>query len=121
MPRVNDAPASRRRRKKFLKRASGYLGGRHRLYKIARQTVEGAGQNAYAGRKERKRDFRQLWIARINAAARAWGLSYSRFFRGLKMANVNLNRKMLAELAVSDAASFTQLAEVAKSKLESAS
>ena len=121
MPRVSNNPASRRRRKKYLKLASGYRGSKHRLYKTARQAVERAGVNAYIGRRERKRDFRRLWIARINAASRACGLNYSRFIRGLKLANIDLNRKMLAEMAVSDEAGFSQLAEVAKAKLDAES
>ncbi len=121
MPRATSAPASRRRRKKVLKLASGYRGSRHRLYKTAYQAVEHAGTYAYRDRKNRKRDFRKLWIARINAASRASGMSYSRFIRGLKLANVEVNRKMLAEIAATDEASFEQLVEVAKSTLDSAS
>ena len=121
MPRAKDTPASRRRRKKYLKLASGYRGSRHRLYKTARQAVDRAGVNAYSGRKQRKRDFRKLWIARINAGARSCGLSYNRFIRGLKLADVDLNRKMLAEIAVSDAATFGQLVEMAKARLEAES
>jgi len=121
MPRVTGAPASRKRRKKFVKQASGYRGSRHRLLKTARQAVERAGQFAYRDRRTRKRDFRKLWIARINAATRACGMPYSRFIRGLKLAEIDVNRKMLAEMAVSDQAGFNQLVELVKAKLEAAS
>ncbi|MFC2471604.1 MAG: 50S ribosomal protein L20, partial [Lachnoanaerobaculum gingivalis] len=100
-----------------LKLAKGYRGARSKQYRIAKQSVMRALASAYAGRKERKRQFRQLWIARINAAARINGLSYSKLMHGLKVAGVDMNRKMLAELAVNDAAGFAKLAEVAKSKL----
>jgi large subunit ribosomal protein L20 len=119
MPRATNAPASRNRRRKILKQAKGYRGSRHRLLKTAKQAVDHSGQYAYRDRKARKRDFRKLWIARINAAARAHGLSYSRFIQGLRLANIDINRKMLAEIAVSDQAAFTQIVEAAKSKLES--
>ncbi|MCL4216201.1 MAG: 50S ribosomal protein L20 [Candidatus Hydrogenedentes bacterium] len=118
MPRATDAPASRRRRKKTLKLAKGYFGSRHRLYKTAYQAVEHAGTYAYRDRKARKRDYRKLWIARINAATRANGMAYSRFMAGLKKANVDVNRKMLAEMAVLDAPGFSQLVDVAKQALE---
>jgi large subunit ribosomal protein L20 len=118
MPRSNNAPASRRRRKKFIKRASGFRGSRHRLLKTARQAVEHADQYAYRDRKARKRDFRKLWIARINAATRANGMPYSRFILGLRKANIDVNRKMLAEMAVSDEAGFTKLVEMAKAELD---
>lgn len=118
MPRSTGAPASRNRRKKIIKLAKGYRGSRHRLLKTAKQAVDHAGQYAYRDRRNRKRDFRRLWIARINAATRANGLSYSKFIRGLKLANIDINRKMLAEIAVSDAAAFTQIVETAKSNLE---
>lgn len=121
MPRATNAPASRRRRKSVLKRAAGYRGSRHRLYKTAYQAVEHAGVYAYRDRKVRKRDFRKLWIARINAATRSCGISYSRFIRGLKLANVDVNRKVLAEIAATDEASFEQLVELAKTNLESVS
>ncbi len=121
MPRASNAAASRRRRKKVLKQASGYRGSRHRLYKTAFQAVEHAGVYAYRDRKARKRDFRKLWIARINAASRACGMSYSRFIQGLRLANVDINRKVLAEIAATDEASFEQLVELAKAKLDSAS
>lgn len=121
MPRAANAPASRRRRKKYLRLAKGYFGGRHRLMKTARQAMERADQYAYRDRKARKREFRKLWIARINAAARASGISYSRFIRGLKLANIDVNRKMLAEIAATDEARFNQLVEVVKAKLDTAS
>lgn len=121
MPRSTNAPASRRRRKKVLKLASGYRGSRHRLWKTAKQAVEHAGVYAYRDRKVRKRDFRKLWIARINAGARANGLTYSRFMDGLKKANITLDRKVLAEIAVSDEAAFTKLVEEARAGLEAVS
>jgi len=121
MPRATNAPAARRRHKKVLKRASGYRGSRHRLYKVAFQAVEHAGTYAYRDRRTRKRDFRRLWIARINAACRACGMNYSRFIRGLKLANVEVNRKMLAEIAATDEAGFEQLVHVAKTNLDGAS
>ena len=121
MPRSTNAPASRRRRKKVLNRASGFFGSRHRLLKTARQAVEHAGQYAFRDRKAKKRDFRQLWIARINAATRASGLSYSRFIRGLKLANVDVNRKMLAEIAATDQVRFNELVELVKTALQTAS
>ncbi len=120
MPRSTGRPASRRRRKKILKLASGYRGSRHRLVKTAKQAVDHAGQYAYRDRKARKRDFRKLWIARINAGARANGMTYSRFMNGLKRASIELDRKILAELAVNDAAAFTKLVEQARATLESA-
>ncbi|HNZ19197.1 MAG TPA: 50S ribosomal protein L20 [Candidatus Hydrogenedentes bacterium] len=118
MPRSTNSPASRQRRKKFIKLASGYRGSRHRLIKTARQAVEHAGVYAYRDRKVRKRDFRKLWIARINAATRANGMPYSRFILGLRKANIDVNRKMLAEMAVSDEAGFTKLVELAKAELD---
>jgi large subunit ribosomal protein L20 len=118
MPRATNGPASRSRRRKFIKLASGYRGSRHRLMKTARQAVDHSGVYAYRDRKARKRDFRKLWIARINAASRAAGLSYSRFISGLRLADVEVNRKVLADIAVSDQAAFGQLVELAKSKLE---
>ena len=120
MPRATNAPASRGRRKKFLKLASGYRGSRHRLMKTARQAVEHSGVYAYRDRKVRKRDFRKLWIARINAATRASGLNYSRFMCGLKEARIDINRKMLAELAATDEARFHELVQFVKAKLEAA-
>ncbi len=121
MPRATSAPASRSRRKKYTKLASGYRGSRHRLLKTARQAVEHAGTYAYRDRKARKRDFRKLWIARINAATRACGISYSRFICGLKLANIDLNRKVLAEIAATDETRFNEIVEQVKAKLEAAS
>lgn len=117
MPRSTRGPASRRRRKKYLEMASGYRGSRHRLYKTARQAVEHSGSYAYRDRKARKRDFRKLWITRINAAARACGISYSRFILGLRKANIDINRKMLADIAATDEVSFGQLVEQVKEEL----
>lgn len=121
MPRAAGSRTSRRRHRKYIKLASGYRGGRHRLYKSARMAVDHAGVYAYRDRKVRKREFRKLWIARINAAARACGLNYSRFMRGLKLANIDVNRKMLAHIAATDEDAFTQLVEIAKSKLPTSS
>ena len=106
-----------KKRRKILKLAKGYFGGRSKRYRVAREAVMKAQLYAYVGRKAKKRDFRALWIARINAACRINGLSYSKFMFGLKSAGVNLNRKVLAEIAVSDAAGFTALCEQAKSNL----
>ena len=117
MARVKGALNAKKRHNRVLKLAKGYRGARSKQYRIAKQSVMRASASAYAGRKERKRQFRQLWIARINAAARINGLSYSKLMHGLKVAGVDMNRKMLAELAVNDAAGFAKLAEVAKSKL----
>ena len=117
MARVKGALNAKKRHNRVLKLAKGYRGARSKQYRIAKQSVMRALASAYAGRKERKRQFRQLWIARINAAARINGLSYSKLMHGLKSAGVDMNRKMLAELAVNDAAGFAKLAEVAKSKL----
>ena len=117
MARVKGALNAKKRHSRVLKLAKGYRGARSKQYRIAKQSVMRALASAYAGRKERKRQFRQLWIARINAAARINGLSYSKLMHGLKVAGVDMNRKMLAELAVNDAAGFAKLAEVAKSKL----
>jgi large subunit ribosomal protein L20 len=114
MPRVKKAVKSRERRKKVLKMASGYRGGRGRLLRTAKETVDRALKFAYRDRRARKRDFRSLWIVRINAAAREHGLSYSRFMDGLKKANVALDRKSLAELAVNNAESFARLAQLAQ-------
>ena len=118
MPRATNNPASRSRRKKILNLASGYRGSRHRLIKTAKQAVDHAGQYAYRDRKVRKREFRKLWIARINAGARANGMSYSRFIAGLKAANIDLDRKVLADIAVADEAMFAQLVAQAKASLE---
>ena len=108
---------ARRKHNKVLKLAKGYRGARSKQYRVAKQSVMRALTSSYAGRKERKRQFRQLWITRINAAARINGLSYSKFMHGLKLAGVDINRKMLAEMAVNDAEGFATLAEVAKSKI----
>ncbi|HAA04408.1 MAG TPA: 50S ribosomal protein L20 [Syntrophobacteraceae bacterium] len=114
MPRVKKAVKSRERRKKVLKMASGYRGGRGRLLRTAKETVDRALKFAYRDRRARKRDFRSLWIVRINAAAREHGMSYSRFMDGLKKANVTLDRKSLAELAVNNAEAFARLAQMAQ-------
>lgn len=117
MARVKGGLGAKKRHNRTLKLAKGYRGARSKQYRVAKQSVMRALTSSYAGRKERKRQFRQLWIARINAAARINGLSYSQFMHGLKLANVDLNRKVLADMAVTDAAGFAKLAEVAKSKL----
>lgn len=114
MARIKGAMHTRKRHKKILKLAKGYRGGRSRLFRTANEAVMKAMANAYIGRKQKKRDFRQLWIARINAAARANGMNYSTMMNGLKKAGISINRKMLAEIAVADAAAFTALAEKAK-------
>ena len=118
MARIKGAMMTRKRRKKVLKLAKGYYGAKSKLFKTAKEAVMKSGQYAYIGRKQRKRDFRRLWIARINAAAKLNGMNYSTMMNGLKKAGVALNRKMLAELAVSDAAAFTALAEQAKAALK---
>ena len=117
MARVKGVMSARRKHNKVLKLAKGYRGARSKQYRVAKQSVMRALTSSYAGRKERKRQMRQLWIARINAAARLNGLSYSKFMFGLKQAGVDMNRKMLAEMAVNDAAGFATLAELAKSKI----
>lgn len=117
MARIKGGLNAKKRHNRVLKLAKGYRGARSKQYRIAKQSVMRALTSAYAGRKERKRQFRQLWIARINAAARINGISYSQFMYGLKLAGVEVNRKMLAELAVNDAAGFASLAELAKSKV----
>ena len=114
MPRVKGGTVTRKRRKRVLKLAKGYYGSKHTLYKVANQQVMKSLQYAYRDRRQKKRDFRKLWITRINAAARMNGLSYSRLMHGLKVAGIEVNRKMLAELAVSDAKAFAELATVAK-------
>lgn len=114
MPRVKRSVAARKRRKRVLKRAKGYYGARSKLYGVAREAVEKAAVYAYTGRKQRKRQFRSLWIARINAAARENGLSYSRLINGLKAAGVEVDRKILAQLAIDDPKGFGELAELAK-------
>ena len=117
MARVKGGMNAKKRHKKVLKLAKGYRGARSKQYRVAKQSVMRALTSSYAGRKQKKREFRRLWIARINAAARMNGLSYSKFMYGLKLADVQVNRKMLAEMAVNDAAGFATLAETAKAKL----
>ena len=117
MARVKGGLNAKKKHKRVLKLAKGYRGARSKQYRVAKQSVMRALASSYAGRKQRKRQMRQLWIARINAAARMNGLSYSRFMHGLKLAGVDMNRKMLAELAVSDKDGFTAIAELAKSKI----
>lgn len=117
MARVKGAMHTRKRRKRILKLAKGYYGARSKQFRTAKQAVMKAGVYAYAGRKMRKRDFRQLWIARINAGTRMYGLSYSKFMHGLKLAGIEMNRKMLAEMAVNDAKGFENLVETAKAAL----
>ena len=117
MARIKGGLNAKKKHNRTLKLAKGYRGARSKQYRVAKQSVMRALTSSYAGRKERKRQFRQLWIARINAAARLNGLSYSQFMHGLKLANVDLNRKVLADMAVTDAAGFAKLVEVAKSKL----
>jgi large subunit ribosomal protein L20 len=114
MPRVKRGVTARARHKKVLAQAKGYVGRRKNVFRVAKQAVTRAGQYAYRDRRQRKRQFRGLWIARINAAARQCGLSYSRFMDGLKKAAIEIDRKVLAELAISDQAAFAQLAERAK-------
>jgi large subunit ribosomal protein L20 len=113
MPRATKGVASRRRRKKILKAARGYYGGRSKLYRTAKESVQRGLAYAYAHRRRKKRDFRRLWITRINAAARIYGLSYNLFINGLKKAGVLLDRKNLAELAIKDEEAFAKLAELA--------
>ena len=117
MARVKGALATRKRRNKTLKLAKGYWGGKSRLFKTAKEAVKKSGQYAYVGRKLKKRDFRRLWITRISAACKMNGMNYSTFMNGLKKANITLNRKMLSEIAVNDAAGFTALTEKAKAAL----
>ena len=117
MARVKGGVVSRKRRKRILKLAKGYYGAKSKLFKTAKQAVMKSYMYAYRDRRQKKRDFRKLWIARINAAARLNGLSYSKLMHGLKLAGIEMNRKMLADLAVNDAAAFTVLAEQAKSAL----
>ena len=114
MARVKGALNTRKKHKKVLKLAKGFRGGESRLYRTANQAVMRSMQNAYIGRKRRKRDFRKLWIARINAAARMNGTTYSKLMAGIKKANMNLNRKMLAEIAVNDPSAFTEIVKLAK-------
>ena len=117
MARIKGGLNAKKRHNRVLKLAKGYYGARSKQYRIAKQSVMRALTSAYAGRKQRKRDFRKLWIARINAASRINGLSYIQFMHGLKLAGVDMNRKMLADLAVNDAEGFATLVELAKSKL----
>lgn len=117
MARIKGAVNARKKHKKVLKLAKGYFGARGTQYRTAKQSVMRALAHSFAGRKQTKREYRRLWIARINAGARISGLSYSKFMNGLKLANININRKMLAELAVNDAAAFVVLVEQAKASL----
>ena len=117
MARIKGGLNAKKRHNRTLKLAKGYRGARSKQYRIAKQSVMRALTSSYAGRKQRKRQFRQLWIARINAAARMNGLSYSKFMYGLKLAGVEMNRKILADMAINDAEGFKTLAELAKSKL----
>ena len=114
MARIKGAMMTRKRRKKTLKLAKGYFGAKSKLFRTAKQAVMKSGQYAYIGRKQRKRDFRRLWITRINAAARMNGISYSVLMNGLKQRNITINRKMLADIAVNDPAAFTKLVETVK-------
>ena len=117
MARIKGGMNAKKKHNRVLKLAKGYRGARSKQYRVAKQSVMRALTSSYAGRKQKKRQFRQLWIARINAAARMNGLSYSRFMYGLKLAGVELNRKVLADMAVNDAEGFATLAELAKSKV----
>ena len=117
MARIKGGMNAKKRHNRVLKMAKGYRGARSKQYRVAKQSVMRALTSSYAGRKERKRQFRQLWIARINAAARMNGLSYSKFMHGLKLAGVEINRKMLSEMAISEPEAFTALVETAKEKL----
>ena len=114
MARVKTAVITRKKHKKILKRAKGYYGAKHYRFRAAKQAVMKSGAYAYVGRKDKKSNFRKLWIARINAAARQNGMTYSKMIAGLKKANVVVNRKMLAELAVTDAEAFSKIVEIAK-------
>ena len=117
MARVKGALATRKRRKKVLKLAKGYWGSKSKHFKMAKQAVMKSGNYAYVGRKQKKRNFRQLWITRISAAAKLNGMNYSTFMNGLKKADITLNRKMLSEIAINDAAGFTAIVEKAKAAL----
>ncbi|SNU08633.1 LSU ribosomal protein L20P [Lachnospiraceae bacterium] len=117
MARIKGGANAKKKHNKVLKAAKGYRGSRSKQYRVAKQSVMRAQATAFAGRKERKRDFRQLWIARINAAARMNDISYSQLMHGLKVAGVDMNRKMLSEVAISDPEGFTKLVEVAKAAL----
>ena len=118
MARIKGAMMTRKRRKKVLKLAKGYFGAKSRVFKMAKEAVMKSGQYAYIGRKQRKRDFRRLWITRISAGCKANGMNYSTFMNGLKKAGIGLNRKMLSELAIADPAAFTALTEKAKEALK---
>ena len=117
MARVKKGVTARRRHKKIIAKAKGYYNARRKVFRVAKQAVTKAHQYAYIGRKQRKRQFRALWIVRINAAARIYGLSYSRFMNGLKKAEINVDRKMLADIAIHDSKAFAALAEKAKKHL----
>ena len=117
MARIKGATMTRKRRNKVLKLAKGYYGSKHSLFKTAKQAVMKSGQYAYIGRKQKKRDFRRMWITRISAACKANGMNYSTFMNGLKKAGVEMNRKMLSEIAVSDKAAFASLVATAKAAL----
>ena len=117
MARIKGGLNAKKKHNRVLKMAKGYRGARSKQYRIAKQSVMRALKSSYAGRKERKRQFRQLWIARINAACRLNDISYSKFMYGLKLADIKMNRKMLSELAINDAAAFTKIVEAAKAKL----
>lgn len=118
MARVKTARITRKKHKKILKRAKGYYGAKHYRFRMAKQAVMKSGMYAYVGRKDKKSNFRKLWIARINAAARMNGTTYSKLIAGMKKANIVVNRKMLAELAVSDPKAFTEIAEIAKKSIK---
>ena len=118
MARIKGATMTRKRRNKVLKAAKGYYGSKSTLFKTAKQAVMKSGQYAYIGRKQKKRDFRRLWITRISAACKMNGMNYSSFMNGLKKADINLNRKMLSEIAIADPAAFTALTEKAKAALK---
>lgn len=115
--RIKRGVSAIKKRRKIMKQAKGYFGAKSKLYRVARQAVMKSGNYAYVGRKQKKRNFRQLWIARINAAARINGMSYSTFMHGLKVANIDLNRKVLSDIAVNDPAAFTALCEKAKAAI----
>ena len=118
MARVKRGVTARRRHKKIIKLAKGYFNARRKVFRVAKQAVTKAAQYAYIGRKQRKRQFRALWIVRINAGARQFGLSYSRMMNGLKKANIELDRKVLADIAATDVAAFTEIVNVAKAALK---
>ena len=120
MPRSTNKPASRERHRRVLKQTKGYYGGKSRMFRTAKEQLDRSLAYAYRDRKQRKREFRRLWIARINAASREHGLSYSRFINGLHTANIEINRKVLAELAVNEPDAFAQLCEVAKAQANGA-